>query len=54
MVVNILSGEDVLVIYIQKKIIQYGHPNYVETFNDWIRMTKIFMDFYQLIPLSPT
>ena len=34
-----------LVIYIQKKLIKYGHPNYVETFKDCIRMELIFTDF---------
>ena len=40
-----------LEIYIWKNMIKYGHPNYVETFMDSIRMTQIFMDFYQFITL---
>ena len=31
-------------IYMEK-LLKYGHPNYVETLMDWIRMTQIFMDF---------
>ena len=31
-----------LVIYIHKNLIKYGHPNYVETFKDCIRMELIF------------
>ena len=47
-------SKDFLEIYIWKNIIKYGHPNYVETFMDSIRMTQIFMDFYQFITLSFT
>ena len=32
-------------IYIEKNIIKYGDPTYVETFMDPIRMIQIFMDF---------
>ena len=57
--INILNhssqfSEDFMEIYIQNNLIKYGHLNYVETFMDCIRMTQIFMDFYQLIPLSST
>ena len=38
-------SEDMREIYIWKNLLKYGHPNYVETFMDWIRMTQIFMDF---------
>ena len=30
--------------YIQKNLIKYGDPTYVETFMDPIRMIQIFMD----------
>ena len=41
-----------LVIYMEKNLIKYGHPNHVETLKDCIRMALIFTDFYQLIALS--
>ena len=48
------SSEDFMEIYIWKNIITYGHPNYIETFMVSIRMTQIFMEFYQIITLSFT
>ena len=37
-------SKDFLEIYIWKNIVKYGHPNYIETFMDSMRMTQIFMD----------
>ena len=37
-------SKDFLEYVCGKKIVKYGHPNYVETFMDSIRMTEIFMD----------
>ena len=35
------------VIYIEKNLIKYGHPNYIETFIS-IRMVLIFTDFFPI------
>ena len=40
--------------HIWKNVVKYAHPNYVETFMYCIRITQIFMDFCQFIPLSFT
>ena len=40
--------EDLLEIEIYKNVIKYGHPNYVETFKDCIRINQIFMDFFPI------
>ena len=47
-------SEDMREIYIWKNLLKYAHPNYVETFMDWIRMTQIIKHCYQFLTLSPT
>ena len=37
-----------------KYIIKYGHPTYIETFKDCIRMNQISKHFYKFFTLSPT
>ena len=38
-------SEDIMEIYMWKNLLKQGHPKYVETFLDCIRMTQIFIDF---------